>query len=132
MNAREGLRVRIGTFSTFTPSHFILSHVNVIWLVFTLFAAMLVAFLLTALRRYERESAATALRELEEFRTELDRLTERVQTLEAIAAEPDSLDVRPRPEMSNPTSASSQGDPSVSSPSSAPPPVRPQQGQRNR
>ena len=92
------------------------------WLFLALFAAALVALMLGALRRYERESAATARREVEALREELVRVVERVETLEAIAAEPaDLTDVRPRPDLSEAPPAF-QDEPSVSS--AEPPPLR--------
>ena len=67
------------------------------WIIFALFACGLVAFLLTALRRYERESAAVAREQIEALQAELAHVVERVQTLEAIAAaDPAEPDVRVR------------------------------------
>lgn len=112
-----------------------------IWLIFTLFAAALVAFLLGALRRYERESVTAVRREVEALREEMARIVERVQTLEAIAAaEPGDLEdparreqaVRPRPDLSEAPTAF-QDEPSVSSADPAPlPPRRTRQGPQRR
>ena len=62
-----------------------------LWIWTTLLAAALLAWLLIALRRYERESAAAALREAEQLREEFEALAVRVRHLEAIAAADSSL-----------------------------------------
>ena len=94
-----------------------------IWILFALFACGLVAFLLTSLRRYERESAAAAREQIEALQAELAQVVERVQTLEAIAAadpaEP-KLDARVRFDEEAPPAATS-APASVSSATSTPP-----------
>ena len=60
-----------------------------VWMVFLIFAVVLAAGLLVALRRYERESASAALREVEALHARIDDLTRRLQNLEAIAAAED-------------------------------------------
>ncbi len=56
------------------------------WIVLVLAATAILAWLLTALRSYERESASAALEEAAALREELEHLRLRVQALEAIAA----------------------------------------------
>ncbi|MGI9174284.1 MAG: hypothetical protein ACR2GR_03045 [Rhodothermales bacterium] len=100
-----------------------------IWLFFALFACGLVAWLLTALRRYERESAAVAREHIEALEAELARVVERVQTLEAIAAaDPAEPDVRVRFEEDAPATATS----APASVSSATPPASLPPRQRSR
>lgn len=57
-----------------------------IWIFVILASAVLAVLLLTALRRYEQESASAARREVQALRAEVEHLVERVETLEALAA----------------------------------------------
>jgi hypothetical protein len=63
------------------------------WIVIVLAASALLAWLLVALRRYEHESAAAALEEVERLRETVDALTGRIEHLEAIAAADERLPV---------------------------------------
>lgn len=63
------------------------------WIVIILMASGLLAWLLVALRRYEHESAAAALEEVERLREAVDALTRRIEHLETIAAADEGLPV---------------------------------------
>jgi len=56
-----------------------------------LIACALLAWLLVALRRYEHESAAAALKTVNDLQDELGALRLRVESLEAIAAAEESI-----------------------------------------
>ena len=62
-----------------------------LWIGQVLIACALLAWLVVASRRYEHESATAALEEVEVLREQLEALQQRVQNLEAIAAEDERL-----------------------------------------
>ena len=79
-----------------------------LWIWLILIACALLAGLLVALRRYERESATAALRRVEQLQGEVERLTRRVQHLEAIAAEEGGPASEPPPSTTPAASESSR------------------------